>query len=154
MYSAVLLLHSWLRWLVVIGVALAFVRGLQGWGGGRRWTSTDDGMSRLATIALDLQTLLGLILYVGLSPTVAAAFTNIGASMRDAALRFFLVEHAFGMIVALALAHVGRVRVRRAPDNGNKHRYLAIFFGLALVIILGSIPWPFMPAARPLFRFS
>ena len=153
MYSAVLLLHSWLRWVVVLGVLLACIRGIAGWGGGRRWTATDDGVSRLATIALDVQTLLGLFLYVVLSPTVAAAFTNIGGAMRDSALRFFLVEHAFGMILALALAHVGRVRVRRAPDNGNKHRYLAIFFGLALLLVLGSIPWPFMPAARPLFRF-
>lgn len=153
MYSAVLLLHSWLRWVVIVGVLLALIRGIAGWGGARRWTSTDDGVSRLATIALDLQALLGLLLYVGLSPTVAAAFTNLGGAMRDPALRFFLVEHAFGMIVALALVHIGRVRARRAPDNGNKHRALAIFFGLALVIVLGSIPWPFMPGARPLFRF-
>jgi hypothetical protein len=34
----------------------------------------------------------------------------------------------------------------------RRHKLAAIFFGLALVAILATIPWPGMPAGRPLFR--
>jgi hypothetical protein len=71
--------------------------------------------------------------------------------MRDSALRFWAVEHVAGMVVASALLHVGRARARKAPDV-KRHRIIAIFFGLALLAVLLSIPWPGMPAERPLFR--
>ena len=67
-------------------------------------------------------------------------------------MRFWAVEHVFGMLVGIALAHVGvaRARLRRRPP---KHRIVAIFFGLALLAILVSIPWPGTPNARPLIRW-
>ena len=59
----------------------------------------------------------------------------------------------FGMVIALVLAHLGRVRARRT-DSLRRHRGVAaIFFTLALVVILASIPWPGTPAGRPLFRW-
>ena len=44
---------------------------------------------------------LGLLLYVGLSPDVALAFANPAAAMRDPVLRFFFVEHLAGMLIAV-----------------------------------------------------
>ena len=99
-----------------------------------------------------LQFLVGLLLYAVFSPLTRAAFTDFGAAMRDSVLRFFAVEHIFGMVVALALAHIGRGRLRRLTDDTARHRTMAIFFTLALVIMLVTIPWPFMPAGRPYFR--
>jgi hypothetical protein len=86
-----------------------------------------------------------------LSPTVSLAVGNIGASMKDPILRFFLVEHLIGMLLAIACAHIGRVKVKKATDDGRRHKMAAVFFGLALFLILLSIPWPGMPAARPLW---
>src|SRR4029078_7808057 len=99
-------------------------------------------------IALDWQTLLGLRLYVGISPITAVAFQNLSAAMRDPSLRFFVVEHAIGMIAAIALAHVGRVKVRKATSAEAKHRVALLFVSLALIAILISIPWPWMPGGR------
>ena len=56
------------------------------------------------------------------------------------------------MVNAIALAHSGRGLVRKAPEH-RRARLAAIFYGLALVAILASIPWPGMSAGRPLFRF-
>ena len=72
--------------------------------------------------------------------------------MRVPDVRFFLADHPMGMIIAIALAHVGRVRIRRAADSESRHKRALIFFGLALVMMLLSIPWPFLSAPRPLFR--
>jgi hypothetical protein len=153
MYNAVLLLHGWLRWLVLIAAIAVIVRSALNMSGGTRWTTADARGLRMFIIALDVQTLLGFLLYAVLSPFVRLAMSDAAAAMRDGDLRFWLVEHLAGMLVAVALAHVGSVRVRRANDDGSKQRTAALFVGLALVAILLSIPWPGMPSARPLFRF-
>ena len=50
------------------------------------------------------------------------------------------------------LAHVGRVRIRKAPDSESRHKRALVFFGLALLVLLLSMPWPIGPGARSLFR--
>jgi len=154
MYSAVLLLHSWLRWAVLLLAVLVIVRAWSGLNAHKLWSTADRLGMLFFTIAIDLQTLLGLVLYIGVSPVIALAFQNLGPAMRNGAVRFFVVEHAIGMLVAVALAHVGSVKVRKAPDAHTKHRLALTFVALALVVIALSIPWPGMPAGRPLFRFS
>lgn len=154
MYSAVLILHSWLRWAVLLLAVLVIWRAWTGLNARRLWEPADRRGLLFFTIAIDLQTLLGLILYIGISPVTALAFQNLAVAMRNGAVRFFVVEHAIGMLVAVALAHVGSVKVRKAADAHAKHRLALTFVALTLVVIALSIPWPGMPAGRPLFRFS
>jgi hypothetical protein len=154
MYSAVLLLHSWVRWLVLIAGLLAVVRALMGMSAGKPWTSSDARGTLLFSIALDIQFLLGLVLYAALSPITRTAFSDMGNAMRNATLRFWAVEHLFGMIVAIGLVHVGNRIIKRKPDvGGDRHRLAALFMGLALVAIVLSMPWPWGSNARPLLRF-
>ncbi len=153
MYTAVLVLHSLLRWLVLLTGVLAIVRALPGWGGGSRWTNADDAAGKWFIIALDVQLLLGLLLYFGLSPFTREGLSDFASAMRTPALRFWMMDHAVGMFIAVALAHVGRVLIRKSPESG-KHKRAVIFFGLALLLILALIPWPGMAAGRPLLRFS
>lgn len=152
MYTTTLLIHSWLRWAVILTGLFAVVRGMGGWSGVRAWSRADDRAGLWFIASLDVQILLGLALYLFLSPFTAAAFDDFGGAMRNSALRFWAVEHTLGMIIAVALAHIGRVRSRKAPA-AKKHRTAAIFYGLALLAILISIPWPGMPAGRELFRW-
>ncbi len=152
MYSGVLLVHSWLRWAVIITGLLAVLRAVAGASGRRPWNAADDRAGQWFTIALDVQVLFGLWLYFVLSPFTTVALTDFSAAMRNPGLRFWAVEHAFGMIVGVALAHVGRARIRKAPLT-RRHTIAAIFFGLALLAILASVPWPGMAYGRPLVRW-
>ena len=141
-YTTILIVHSWLRWAVLAAGLVAALRG---------GSDRSDTGGKWFTILLDVQFLLGLLLYFVLSPITGAALEDFGAAMRVAPLRFFAVEHTFGMVLAITLAHIGRGRVRKtAPEK--RGRTALIFYGLAMVIILASIPWPGMPAGRPLFR--
>lgn len=151
MYPFVLGIHSLLRWAVLAAGIAAFGRALAAARGGREWTPADARAGLWFTIAVDVQLLVGLALYFGLSPLTQLAFADFGAAMGNAALRFWAVEHLFGMTVALALVHIGRIRIRKAAP-ARRHKLAAIFFGLALLAILLTIPWPGMPAGRPLFR--
>jgi hypothetical protein len=154
MYSLVLMLHSWLRWLVVLAAVAVVVRAAIGLRARKLWGPADDRGMLFLTIAFDIQVLLGLVLYVGLSPVIGLAFQNLGAAMRNGAIRFFLIEHMFGMLVAVALVHVGRVKVRKSVDAAAKHRLALTFVVISLIVLVLSIPWPGTPPDRPLFRFS
>ncbi len=150
MYSAGLLVHSWLRWAIILLGIVAVLRAL-GALRSRRWTPADDRAGLLFTVAFDVQVLVGLILYFALSPLTKLALQNMGEAMRAAPIRYWAVEHPFGMLIALVLAHVGRVMVRRATE-AKKARTALIFFALALVLVVAVTPWPNMPGDRPLFR--
>jgi hypothetical protein len=149
MYTVVLFLHSWVRWIVVISAAVAVVRAFYGWLGKQGWAKLDERLGLLFSTSLDVQMLLGLILYIFLSPITQAAFKNLGAAMSDATLRFFTLEHLLSMLVAVVLGHVGRALSKKATEPVAKHRMAAILFGLATLAILLAIPW-----SRPLFRFG
>jgi hypothetical protein len=152
-YTTVLLLHSWVRWVVILIGLLALARAYGGWLGGKPWTRGDDNSSSMFARALDVQFLLGLALYVFLSPITHAAFRDIGGAMANRALRFWAVEHVFGMFIGVALAHVGLARLRKLGPDARRHKIAAIFFTLAMLAILASIPWPGAPNARPLIRW-
>jgi hypothetical protein len=152
LYAIVLTIHSWLRWGVLLAGLVAFIRSALGASRRAAWTPADDRAGFWFSAVLDAQFLLGLVLYIFLSPFTRAAFGDIGEAMSNSGLRFWAVEHAFGMVIGVALVHVGRVRARKT-DSLRRHRVVAIFFGLALVAILVSIPWPGMPAGRPLLRW-
>jgi hypothetical protein len=150
-YSLVLTVHSWLRWLVLLSGVLAVGRAVTA--GSRPWLHSDDRAGRFFGISLDVQFLLGVLLYFVLSPFTRQALQDFGGAMGTPALRFWAVEHVFGMVVAVALAHVGRGRTRKAPTDRKRHRTAALFYGLALLAVLAAIPWPGMPNGRPLFRW-
>jgi hypothetical protein len=150
MYPLILTLHSILRWIVLILAVVAFARALIGWLGKQEWTALDNRLGMLLSVSMDLQVLLGFILYIFLSPITTSAFRNFGAVMGNSAQRFWAVEHLFLMVVALILIHVGRTASKRAEEARGKHRRAAIFFGLALLAILVAIPWPFLAYGRPL----
>ena len=152
MYTWFLFIHSLLRWIVLIFGVAVVVRAISGVSTRRSWLPADETcVSRFAR-AFDVQVLIGLIGYFFVSPFTMEAWRDIGATMQNGPLRFIVVEHTFGMVVAIALTHIGRARIRKAVDSAAKHKAAAIFLGLALLVMLLSIPWPFMPAGRPYFR--
>jgi len=152
MYTSILLVHSWLRWAVIITGLIAVLGGIIGVARKGQWTPADDRAGMWFILTLDLQLLLGLVLYFFLSPITAHAISDFSGAMKVSGLRFWAVEHPFGVIIGIVLAHVGRARIRRL-DADRRHKAAMIFFGLALVAILASIPWPGTPYGRPLLRW-
>jgi len=150
MYTTVLMIHSWVRWLALIaavGATFAAVRGkVQG------TDSLADRWGLFAVTAVDVQMLLGLMLYLVVSPNMQEIRAHFGEAMKNAQLRFWAVEHISAMFAALVLVHLGRVLARKARTLGAKRTRLLVCFGLATVLMILGTPWPGMPAGRPLFR--
>jgi len=153
MYTILLTTHSWLRWAVILAGLFAILRALSGITGRRMWTRVDERAGFWFVLTLDLQAMLGLVLYLALSPITRAAMQDFGAAMGSSGLRFWAVEHVFGVVVGLGLAHAGRARARKLTEAAARHKIAAICYTLALLAILISIPWPGMPNGRPLVRW-
>jgi hypothetical protein len=141
MYTGLLHTHNLFRWLVLIMLVIAIGFAFAGWIGKTEWTKKDKITGLLLTIFMDIQFLVGVILYAFISPFTKAAFADFGAAMKNANLRFYAVEHILMMIIALVLIHIGRSRSKKASASWKKHRTSAIFYGIALVVILAAIPW-------------
>lgn len=146
MYTVILALHNIMRWVVVILAIVALARAYRGWLGRREWTEADRKAGVFFGIGMDIQLLLGLILYFFLSPTTTAALRDFGAAMSNDQARFFALEHILYMFVAVVVVHIGSVMARRAKEPVARHRLAAIWFSLAALILVIAIPW-----WRPLF---
>lgn len=140
MYSITLSTHNIVRWIVVLAGLWAAYRAWSGWLRRGTWTPMDTSAGKLFANAAGLQLILGLILMVT-SPLVREGFADMGAAMGTRAIRFFIVEHPVMMIAAVALAHVGLARVRRATTDAARFQAAAIFWGLAIAAVLGGMPW-------------
>ena len=141
MYNEFLLFHNTLRWLLLISLFITLVKYLAGWMGNKPWTKFDNLLGIVFTSLMDIQLMLGLVLYVFLSPVTRTAFADFGAAMKDDNLRFYAVEHISIMLVAVIMVHIGRAKSKKAKTDIGKFRIASIFFLIALALILGGIPW-------------
>jgi hypothetical protein len=142
--------HSLLRWIVIIACVWALVRVWSGFLGRSEWTRKDQTAGLLFTTVLNLQLILGVILYA-ISPITRTAMMNFSAAMKDSTLRFYAVEHLAGMLLAVVIAQAGYSLAKRAALDRAKFLRAAIAYSIAALLILASIPWPFMKYGRPLF---
>lgn len=152
MYSLTLWTHSWLRWVIVILLFVLAVRSCRGWLTKRAYTRTDNILRLVTVLVFDLQVMIGLYLYFFLSPVVKAAFEPDSHFMKDSQLRFYAMEHIFLMSIAVIILHTGNFLAKKAEDPQKKFKLMAITIILVFLSVLASIPWPFLPYGRVLFR--
>ena len=151
MYTTVLTLHSWVRWLALVaavGATFAAVRGkVQG------TDSLADRWGLVAMMALDIQMLLGLLLYFVVSPNMRQILRPLrrgdeepgsSASGRSSTSRRCSSRSCWCTSAACS-------RARRATPAAKRTRLL-VCFGLATVLMMVGTPWPGRPGGRPLFR--
>ncbi len=138
MTTGLLHLHSLLRWVALISLVIMIYRAYSGMINGRAFSAADNRWSLITVITFHTQLILGFALYV-----MNGWHTQMG-NMGDGVTRFFAIEHLMGMVIAIALVTVGRARAKKTQTDSVKFkRHLWAFIG-ALLIVLISIPWPFL----------
>ena len=147
MLTGILHLHSILRYILLIFILLSIFKSFSGWFGKKQYTPGDKKVALFTLISAHLQLVVGLILYF-ISSTVKVGMANMGAAMKDPALRFWSVEHITMMLIAIILITVGYSTSKRAKDDETKHKRVATFFLVALLVIFIAIPWPWKEVAR------
>ena len=142
MYTTLQFLHSYWAYLVVLVVTLATLHALMGFFSKREYGPKDFRISLFALIVTHLQLLIGLILYF-VSPLGMKAISNNGMStvMKDSLLRLNAVEHPMVMILVVVFITIGYSKHKKKLVSHPKFKTLAIFYTIALVLMLSRIPW-------------
>jgi hypothetical protein len=148
-YPYLLAFHGLLRWVVLAAAVAAIFVAISGWKGPKPISGMFLRFGIIFVLLMDLEFLLGVLLYFGASPLPKMAFQNMAAAMKDHELRFFAVEHTTYMFVAVIFAHVGGALSRKGKTDLAKYRGAAICYSLSLLLILAGIPW-----WRPLLRLG
>lgn len=144
MYSGLVHAHSGLRWIALILLVVAVIVAIGKWQGRSGYTEGNRKLYLFTLIAVHTQLLLGLALLF-ISPKVNFSMLS------EKLYRFYSVEHTAGMLIAIVLVTIGYSRSKRASDDVTKQRLIGIFYGLGLLLILASIPWPFRIAGAGWF---
>lgn len=144
-------LHNLGRWLLLIAALVAILRAIIGWIRQQDFTRADERVGLIFTILMDIQVLLGLILFFS-KGWAGVLVSDPSTAMSTEAIRFFAVEHLVVMLLALAAAHIGRARTRKAAAATVKHTSAAFWYLVALLLVLVAVPWPFYSSGRPLLR--
>lgn len=152
-YELFLGIHNLLRWVLLLSGLMAIVLAAKGLSSKSSYGKTENRWRLIFTIMNHSQLLIGLLLYFVFSPVTKAAMSNMGAAMKDASLRFWAVEHFMTMLIAVVLVTIGGSKVKKAASDVSKHKLTLVFFGIAMLLILSMIPWPFGANPRPWFRF-
>ena len=155
MYYTLLVIHSWMRWLVLLMLLTAVYRAWRGWLGNKSFTPFDNAVRQWTATVAHLQLALGLWLYA-VSPMVNYFLHHFTQGVHQRQVRFFGMEHITMMVTAILLLTIGAVRAKRQQVDRTKFSTMAVWYAIALLLILVSVPWPFSPFAndsRPLFRF-
>jgi len=142
MYEIFQLIHKALFFVVMILGLAVLVRAAMGLSSKSEFNESDRKLGLFFLISNHTQLLIGLILYLFLSPFGLKAFQDFGSEvMKIAEYRKIAVEHVSTNIIAIILITVGYSKNKRAIDSAVRHKNALIFYGLGLVLLLSRIPW-------------
>lgn len=140
--SVVEFFHSLLRWGVLLSVALAGFAALRGYLRRAPIIVWERSLSVIAMVLCHVQLVVGFSLY-------ALRWESFAVRPSDE-MRFWKFEHVGTMVIAIALVTIGRMASKRAKTEPGKQLRVAVFYLIALLLMLWATPWPFteMGAAR------
>lgn len=116
-------IHSWVRWLVLLGVVAGVVVGFLRYRDRAEWS---PHLLQAEVMIVDIQVAIGASIWIFFE----------GRSRGF----FFSVLHPVMMLTALAVLHVSAALTRRRHD-ARSWLTMSAASAIALVMIVGAIPW-------------
>jgi hypothetical protein len=140
MYDIIKNVHSYWAYLVLLVLVIAVVNALIKTFGDKEYTAKDFRISLFALIVSHIQLLIGLLLYF-VSPRFDLWSELGGEVMKNSIARLYLVEHPLVNIIAVVLITMGYSKHKKKLTSKAKLKPLAIFYTVALLLLLSRIPW-------------
>ena len=149
-----LILHSLMRWLVLVSLLYAIYRAYYGCKQKLPFTQIDNQVRHWTATIAHVQLLIGIIVYTQ-SATVKMLANGLSDRRRITEPVFFGIIHIALMLGAIIIITIGSAMAKRKALAADRFRTQLIYFSVALAIIFIAIPWPFSPLAqRPFIRLS
>lgn len=141
MYNTVKILHSYWAYLVLLILVLATFNAIAKYFGNKEFHAKDFRISLFTLIVSHIHLILGIILFFAADYISLINDMGMGEVMKNATLRSNIVEHPITMIIAIVLITMGYSKHKKKLTSKSKFKMLAIFYSLALILILAKIPW-------------
>lgn len=141
MYRTIQILHSYWAYLVLLILVLATFNALIKTFGNKEYQAKDFRISLFTLIVSHIQLLLGIILFFAADYLSLIKDMGMGEIMKNSTLRSNIIEHPITMILAIVLITMGYSKHKKKLTSKAKLKTIAIFYTLALVLILAKIPW-------------
>jgi len=141
MFDTVKILHSFWAYLVLIMLVIATFNALIKFFGNKEFKATDFRISLFTLIVSHIQLLLGIVLFFTADYMSLISDMGMGEVMKDSVLRSKIIEHPFTMIIAVILLTIGYSKHKKKLTSKPKFKMLAIFYTIALILVLAKIPW-------------
>lgn len=141
MYETVKILHSYWSYLVVLIIVLATFNALFKYFGNKEFHAKDFRISLFALIVSHIHLILGIVLFFAADYFSLISEMGMGEVMKNATLRSNIIEHPTTMIIAIALITIGYSKHKKKLTSKPKFKMLAIFYSIALILVLAKIPW-------------
>jgi len=134
-------IHSYWAYIVLIVLILATFNAFFKFFENKEFDPKDFRISLFTLITMHIQLLIGIILYLTIGYFDTISEVGMGEVMKDAVLRNKIIEHPTTMIIATALVTIGYSKHKKKLVSKPKFKMLAIFYSLALILVLAKIPW-------------
>jgi hypothetical protein len=125
LYPHLLAFHGLFRWVVLAAAVAAIFVAFSGWSGTKPASANLRRFGVIFVIAMDIELLIGLLLYFGASPVLRSA----------------LASHTMLMLLAVICAHVGGALSRKGRTDLMRYRGAVIAYTISLLVMLAGIPW-------------
>lgn len=149
LYKALMGFHSGWRYIILIFMILGIWFGYQSSKGKKPFAGATKKMGMFTMISIDLQLVAGLLLYFNwISTQTNFKISNLTEQMGVTSFRNIALDHAIGMILAIIFVHIGYAKAKKALTDVDAGRKQFIWFLIAFILIMISIPWPFLYDTR------
>jgi len=135
------MIHSYWAYIALIVLIFAVVNAIMGLNSKKDFTAKDLRISLFALIASHIQLLIGFVAYYTSDYYVIMREAGMGEVMKNSDLRKILVEHPLVGIIAITLITIGFSKHKKKATSNGKFKTIAIFYTIALLLILSRIPW-------------
>jgi len=135
------MIHSYWAYIVLIILIVAVINAISGLISKREFQAKDLRISLFTLIASHIQLIIGLIAYFMSSYFESMKSIGMGEVMKNSELRKALIEHPLMILIAIALITIGFSKHKKKTTDSAKFKTIAIFYSIALLLILGVIPW-------------
>ena len=115
--------HGLFRWVILVIALAAIIIAFSGWSGRKPATPILFRIGLLFVIAMDVELITGVLLYLGAVPILRSAF----------------LAHGVIMFLAVACAHIGGGLTRKGPTDALKYRAPAIVWTISLLVLLAGV---------------
>lgn len=126
MYNFFTEAHDGWHYLASLALVVAVAAFLVNWLRGQEWSQLEQRIGTYAIIVVDIQLLLGLILW-----GIGASLGIIGANAART------IEHPFTMLLAIVILHAGWIWTKRSDETVRLRNGALTFLVAGLLVLAG-----------------